>query len=131
VDAGVDPVKRQPPRGWAAEKGLASALLGATVFLASPMIAILAAQVWAHGNRTPDVVLLHAWLARVAFGVPFFLVASGVWLGADGVRHARRTGQSCALPIAGLLLNAAGMCGWILAGIGLLNTTESMLWLER
>lgn len=119
------------PAGRCAEYGLASALLGATVFLASPMLAILAAQVWAHGDRSPNVILLHAWLARVAVGLPVLLVVAGLWLGVAGIRQGRRSGQSTVLPLSGVLLNAVGLCGWVLAGIGLLNTTESLLLLSR
>jgi hypothetical protein len=118
------------PNGGA-ECGLASALLGATVFLASPVVAILAAQLWAHGDRTPNVILLHAWLARAAVSVPILLILTGLWFGASGIHQARRAGASAALPVAGLLLNVMALCAWVLAGIALLNTTESMLWLAQ
>jgi hypothetical protein len=120
-----------PPRHAAAELGLASALIGATVFLAAPLVAILAAQIWAHADRTPAAAALHAWLARFAVAVPILLVGFGAWMGIAGLRQAWRDGRSAALPLAGLLLNVSACCGWALAGIGLLNTTESMLWLAR
>lgn len=113
------------------ESGLASTLLGAAVFLASPIAAILAAQIWAHGHRNPDVVLLHAWLIRVGVGVPLVLLAGGFWLGCTGIRQSKQEGHYPALAVAGLLLNSAGLCGWVTAGFGLLNTTESMVLLAR
>jgi hypothetical protein len=119
------------PYRAAAEFGLASVVVGAVVFLAAPMVAILAAQLWAHGDRSPPVLVLHAWLARVAVGVPVFLVLGGLWLGAAGLRRAAKSRGAAALPVAGLLLNGAALVGWTLASIGLLNTTESMLLLSR
>lgn len=132
MDVEFNPVEHLPlAAGRCAEYGLASALLGATVFLASPTVAILAALVWAHGDRSPNVILLHAWLARVAVCVPVLLVVAGLWLGVAGIRLANRSEESAALPIAGLLLNVVGLCGWLCASIGLLNTTESLLLLSQ
>ncbi|VTR97481.1 unnamed protein product [Tuwongella immobilis] len=107
--------------------GLASSLVGATLFLASPLIAILAPLVWAHGDHTPGVVLIHAWLARIAVGLPIVLVITGFSFGIRGWIRAKTNGMSTALPIVGVLLNIAGTLGWILASIALLTTTESML----
>jgi hypothetical protein len=101
------------------------------VFLASPVVAILATQVWAFADRTPNVVLLHAWLARFAVGIPVLLATGGLWMGAAGYRDARRAGQPAPLAVAGLLLSGVGLCGWVLAGIVLLNTTESMLQISK
>ena len=120
-----------PTNRQAAELGLASLVIGACVFLAAPVLAILAAQIWAHADRTPSVVLLHAWLARIAVCVPMIMVFVGGWLGVLGLRRASREGSSAGLPLAGLFLNVSAMCGWALASIGLLNTTESMLRLLR
>jgi hypothetical protein len=115
----------------AAQMGLASSLIGATVFLAAPAVAILAAQIWAHGDRTPGSVLLHAWLARIAVCIPILLVLTGAGLGIVGMRRAFRENGPVALPLAGIALNAAGLGGWMLAAIGLLNVTESLLSLIR
>jgi hypothetical protein len=123
--------RRTERSAGASDCGLASAIIGATVFLASPLVAILAAQIWAHGDRASSVVELHAWLARIAVGIPYFLIVAGLWFGLSGLRHTGRERTASALPVAGLLLNVVALCGWTLAGIGLLNTTESMLELAR
>ena len=111
----------------AAESGLASSLIGSTVLLLAAMIAILAAQLWAHADRSPSNVLFQAWIACLAVGIPFLLVALGGWLGIDGLRIAARVRCSLALPMAGLSLNVAALGGWLLASLALLNTTESMV----
>ena len=110
-----------------AEAGLASSLIGSTVLILASIVAILATQLWAHADRSPATVLLHAWIARLAVGIPFLLIALGVWYGIDGLRNATRERRSHALSMVGLCLNVAAMGGWILASIALLNTTESML----
>lgn len=114
-----------------AELGLGSAMIGATVFITAPLVAILASQIWAHGDRTPSVVLLHAWLARIAVIVPILLVSFGGRLAIGGLRKASGSGCSRCLPMCGLLLNLSALFVWILAAIALLNTTESMLSLAR
>lgn len=114
-----------PP--MAAQMGLASSLIGIAVFLAAPAVAIMAAQIWAHGDRGRGGVLLHAWLARIAVCIPIVMVFFGVYLGVAGMRQALRERSSVALPLSGLVLSASGFGGWILAAIGLLNVTESML----
>lgn len=114
-------------RSTVAESGLASMLIGATVFLASPVMAILAAQIWAHADRTPSVVLLHAWLARLSVCLPIVLVIFGIQQAFVGLRQASNLRCSRSLPLAGLLLNILAFCSWTLAGIALLNTTESIL----
>lgn len=114
-------------RSTAAESGLASILIGATVFLASPVMAILAAQIWAYADRTPSVVLLHAWLARLSFAPPILLIVFGIQQAVAGMGQASNLGISRSLPLGGLLMNIVALCSWLLAGIGLLNTTESML----
>lgn len=115
----------------AAELGLASLLIGAPVLVSAPIVTILAAQIWAHGFRAPHVVLLHAWLARIAVSIPILLVLFGGWLGAAGNRHAMRAGCCAWLPRAGVVLNLAAFGAWVLASIALLNTTESLLLLVR
>ena len=115
----------------AAESGLASCLVGSTVLLLAAMIAILATLMWAHADRSPATVLLHAWIARLAVGIPFLLVALGTWCGIGALRNSIRRRLSPALPLAGLSLNIAAMGSWILSSIALLNTTESLLVLSR
>jgi hypothetical protein len=114
-------------RCHAPELGLASAILGSTVLLLSPMVAVLATLLWANADRTPSVVQLHAWLTRLAVGIPILLVFLGAWLGIASQRRAMRESGSAAIPLAGLSLNITAFGAWILASIALLNTTESML----
>jgi hypothetical protein len=114
-----------------AQLGLASSLIGIAVFIAAPLVAIMAAQIWAHGDRALPVALLHAWLARIAVCIPVVLVLLGTYLGIKGLRRAFRENGSTALPLAGLVLNGCAGAGWSLAAIGLLNVTESILRLAR
>lgn len=111
--------------------GLASALVGATVFLASPIIAILAVQVWAHGDRSRGVVEMHAWLARIAVGLPTLLIVAGLWYATIAGQQTKTGYLSRALPVIGVLLNISGLMAWIIAAYALLNTTESMLRMAR
>jgi hypothetical protein len=131
MTADSPPERARGCRSTVAESGLASILIGATVFLASPVMAILAAQIWAHADRTPSVVLLHAWLARLSIGPPILLVVFGIQQAIVGMGQASNVGCSRSLPLGGLLMNILALFSWLLAGIGLLNTTESMLrWVQ-
>lgn len=111
----------------AAELGLASLIMGAVLFLAAPMTTVLAVLVWRFASELPNAVLLHAWLARTGVTLGLFVGITSVVFGFLGLRNAKRQGQPAGLARAGLLLGLAANAAWVLASIGLLNTTESLL----
>jgi hypothetical protein len=116
-----------PSGRHAAEMGLASLFLGAVLFLGAPLALILAVLVWQFADKGPGVVLLHAWLARVGVLIALLAAAASVGFGVWGVRTAVQRGQPKGLSLGGLLLSLAALGLWVVAAIGLLNTTESLL----
>ena len=110
-----------------AELGLTSLVFGVVVFLASPIALVLAALVWQFADESPKVVLLHAWLARVGVCCVLAVGLSGLGFAIAGLRSARSRNHSAGMALGGLLLGSAACVLWIIAGIGLLNTTESLL----
>lgn len=124
-------MKEQAPparaRPLARDFGLASLMISTALFVNAPLAMILAVQIWSHADRTPGVVLLHAWLARIGCPAILALSAGSVWLGCLGVQHAKREQAAAVLPLAGLLFSVVTLLLWIIASIGFLNTTESLL----
>ncbi len=111
----------------AAELGIASLLLGAVLFLAAPIVLILAVLVWEFACTLPDVVLLHAWLARAGVAVGSLVGIAGIAFAVTGLRAAKRQSRPAGIALAGLLMGIAATAAWTIASIGLLNTTESLL----
>lgn len=107
--------------------GLASLILGGVLFLAAPMTATVAAVVWRFADTTASVVLLHAWLARAATLIGLVVGIASLSFGLSGIWSARQQTQRATLAWAGVLLGAAATLVWLIASIGLLNTTESLL----
>lgn len=113
------------------ELGLASLLFGAVLFVTAPLSTILAAEIWSHADRTPQVVLAHAWMARTSVLVVALTAASGLWFGLRGWRRARREGHHSELCRAGVILCTSATALWVVAGAALLNTTESLVRLSN
>lgn len=111
----------------AAELGMASLIMGAVLFLAAPMTMVLAVLVWRFACEPPNVVLLHAWLARAGVVIGLTVGLASIAFGAGGLRAAKHSHQPRGIAMAGLLLGLAASAAWVIASIGLLNTTESLL----
>ena len=109
------------------DMAIASLIMAATLIVASPLALILAVQVWKFADQSPNVVLLHAWLAR--FGCSAIMIVSVVslWTGLASIRRAKIEGAARTLPNAGEFLSLVALCLWIVTTIGVLNTTESLL----
>jgi hypothetical protein len=112
------------------ELGIASLIMSAALFLASPRTMVLAALVWRFADTNPGVVLLHAWMARAGVLVGSLVGFASIAFGVQGIVLARRQRRFSATALAGLLLALAASAAWLLASIGLLNTTESLLHLH-
>jgi len=125
---------KEPDVRWqrhAAEWGIASLAIGGVLVLASPMTLVLSAQVWAHSDRTAEVVLLHAWLARVGVGVALLLAITGLGCGVKALHLAFVCEEPAGLAFGGLVVSLAGCLLWVITAVALLNTTESLLILYR
>jgi hypothetical protein len=116
-----------PTAGHAAEFGLASLIMSAVLFLASPMTLILAVQVWRFAHQARGVVHLHAWLARIGVSVALVTAIAAVVFGIRGLRSAIRGRQPRGLCVAGLFMSVAALILWAITAIGVLNATESLL----
>lgn len=110
----------------AAEWGLASLWLGSVIFLAAPIVMVLATLVWAHADNSAQVVLLHAWLARLGVSIAIFSSFIALAFGIKGVRIARHGGENCGLAIGGVAMSVLCLAVWLIAAVVLLNTTESL-----
>jgi hypothetical protein len=55
-------------------------IFGATMLMAAPSTLVLAAQVWAHADKTPAIIELHAWFARFGSVLAIFLQQRGFFL---------------------------------------------------
>jgi hypothetical protein len=97
------------------------------LFLAAPTTMLLSAQVWAFANRTPGVVLLHAWLARIGVLLALLMGGLSAGFGIAGIRARPRNAGTSRLAIAGLLVSAIAIAVWLITSVCLLNTTESLL----
>jgi hypothetical protein len=85
-------------------------------------------QLWAFSDKTPNVILLHAWLARLGVIITSIVGLMSVRLGWSTTADSRRrSGKPSGLAFGGLLLSSAAFLLWEIAGLGLLNTTESLL----
>jgi heme/copper-type cytochrome/quinol oxidase subunit 3 len=107
--------------------GLASLIMAAALLIIAPLAMILAVQIWKYADRTPGVVVLHAWLARIGCAVILAVGGASVWLGVAGVRHAKRERVAAILPLAGVVLGIVALLAWVIASIAVLNTTESLV----
>ena len=118
---------RVPTGRRSAELGLASFLMGALLFLASPITAVLAVLVWRFADTGPQVVLLHAWLARLGVLIGVLVGLASIMSGLRAMRFARQRRQPAGMVAAGLFLALLGSGAWAVASIALRNTTESLL----
>jgi ABC-type phosphate transport system permease subunit len=101
--------------------------MGTALLLAAPATMVLAVLVWRFADEGPGVVLLHAWLARAGVLIGLLVGMASIVFGVWGLRSAKRQCQHAGLALAGLLLGLAASAAWLIASIGLLNTTESLL----
>jgi hypothetical protein len=109
------------------ERGFASLVIGAALFVAAPITMILAVQLWAFSDKEPHVVVFHAWLARVGVLITLATGAMSIALAWLATRTCKRRGRPAGMAIAGLFLSTAALVLWIITALGLLNTTESLL----
>ena len=130
ADSSEEPTDFLPTSGNAAELGLASVIMGATLFLASPMTLVLAVLVWQFADQEPGVVRLHAWLARIGVSIAFLTAVASTAFAITSIRSGMRHRQPTGLGFAGLVLNLAALALWVVTAIGLLNVTESLLFLH-
>lgn len=111
---------------------ISSLAFGAVMVLAAPITCVLSAQIWAHADRTSQIVLTFAWLARISVGFAALAVGLGITFGAVALRHARRNFRPLGLALGSLSLNLIAAILWTLTAIALLSTTESLLrWFGR
>ena len=101
--------------------------MAGTVLIIAPIAIHLAVQIWAHADRTPRIVVIHAWLARIGCLTVLIVGLASVGLGFLGLRCARREHIVPILPLAGLFLGIVATIAWVVAAIAVLNTTESLL----
>ena len=136
IRAGNEPMLLEDTKGGnlhcavrknATEWGIASLVFGAVLFLAAPITLLVSVDVWAQADRTPGVVLLHAWLARIAVSLVLLTGAIGVGCGIAGVRTRTHQSGTSRLAVAGLMLSVIAFTIWLITSICLLNTTESLL----
>jgi hypothetical protein len=120
---------RDPSSCSANELGWASFFLGAVLFLAAPITMVLAVLIWRFADNGQKIVLLHAWLARAGVLIGLLVGIASISFGVWGLRCAKLRRQPAAIALAGLILAFAAISVWIIAVIGLLNTTESMLFI--
>lgn len=111
----------------AAELGLAALIMGAVLLVAAPMTMVLAVLVWQFACQLPNVVVLHAWLARAGVVIGLLVGIGSIAFSISALRAARHQRRSVGMALAGLLLDLAASAAWVIASIGLLNTTESLL----
>ncbi|HEY2880824.1 MAG TPA: hypothetical protein VGJ15_00270 [Pirellulales bacterium] len=111
----------------AAEWGLAALVIGLAISLAAPVVAVLATEVWAYANRDPNIVLLHAWLARLAVAMGMLLSLFAIAWGVKGMLIVENDRPTSGLAVGGLVLSSVAMVAWIIASVELLSTTESLL----
>lgn len=101
--------------------------MAGTVLIIAPIAIHLAVQIWANADRTPRIVVIHAWLARIGCLIVLIVGLASVGLGFLGLRCARREHIATTLPLAGLFLGIVATIAWVVAAIAVLNTTESLL----
>ncbi len=114
------------PPPHAPQFGLASLVLGAVVFLTSPIVMVLASLIYQSSPGSNLVCEIRAWLARVGVAGPFLIALFGAWLGLRGWQRHKAEGSSYALPAAGLALCAFAFLEWGVACYAVLWTVESM-----
>src|SRR5262249_44716402 len=105
----------------------ASLIIGAALLVAAPIVLVLAAEIWAHADRTPHIIVLHAWLARIGVLTGLLSCVATIGMAIKGHRLASRDGQLSGLARGALLVSGVSFVAWIIASVGLLNTTESLL----
>ena len=110
-----------------AEWSLASRIIGAALLVAAPTVLVLAAEIWAHADRTPHIIVFHAWLARIGVLTALLACIATIGMAIKGERLASRDGQISGLARGALIVSGASFVAWVIASVGLLNTTESLL----
>jgi len=119
--------QEQQPAGDVKEWGIAAIVIAALLFVTSPMTLLLAVGIWGFADRGSNVVLLHAWLARLGIALVAVLCVISVAFAYKSFRIVSATGGSWAIPITASVLSAFATLMWVITAIALLNTTESML----
>src|SRR5262249_35789027 len=89
----------------AAEWSLASLIIGAALLVAAPIVLVLAAEIWVHADRTPHIIVLHAWLARIGILAALLSCTATIGTAIKGHRLASRDGQFSGLATGALLLS--------------------------
>src|SRR5690242_11274216 len=128
----VEPQKyapNDPASRSAAEWGLAALLTGGVLLLAAPPTLILSVELWnsGRGGMPSGDAQINAWLARLGAVVLAAVAASGLHAGWKGVRSATALGQPAGLAVTGLALCVAGAAAALIAAVGLLRTTETLI----
>jgi hypothetical protein len=107
-------------------------VIGVVMLLAAPITCILSAEIWAHADRSPNTVILFAWLARAAVCIAALTLGLGLVFGRNALRFANAYRRPTGLAVAGLYLSAVASILWVITSIALLSTTESLLhWYGR
>ena len=104
-----------------------SLVMSAARFASAPLVAILAVHLWRYGDRAPGVLLLHAWLARIACLVVLGVCCMSIGFAWAARKRAQQERESAAIPAASLMFSILSTLAWLLAGYALLNTTESLI----
>jgi len=105
--------------GCGAQWGLASLVIGSVIFLASPVL-LAFNTLLAHGGRFGLPMGL-VWTASiVGFVTVLALAIASVAFGVRGWMMSRRMREPLALGVAGTLMSAAALVGWLIAGIDLI-----------
>lgn len=120
-----DLLDRQPPDTprprFAPEQGLASLFIGAVMFITAPLAGAVGLLLIGVPTKGKVLVTSLDVIPFYATTLPILLMLFGGFLGAVGIRRAKREGGSVSLPIAGLLLNLTALLLW--------GSTASMLFI--
>ncbi len=106
--------------------GRASFILGVAVALAAGVTVLMASAIGHTQGGGVGIAEWVMWTARLSVIAPLLLALLAGWLGFVGVFRRRRSGQSVALPVAGVVASGVALTAWVLAAIHLLFTTEKL-----
>lgn len=91
------------------------------------MTLLLAVGVWEFADRDSNVVLLHAWLARLGIALVAVLCVTSVVFACKSLRIASATGITRAIPITASILSAFAALMWIITAIERSSRVEQEL----
>ena len=128
-DAPADTKSLEPPASDhdAVHWGVAAMVVGVVLFLTAPVVLVLAVGIWEFSYRGSDVVMFHAWVARIGVALVAVLCLISIVFAVKTVRRVPSSKSSPAIPIGGLVLSISASIFWLMTAIALLNTTESMV----